>query len=166
MKSTLPYRISVLIFLQDEEGRQLLLKRNKAPNIGRWSPIGGKLEMTIGESPFQCAIREIHEEASLTVSKNDLHLFSMVSEKNYEGSGHWLMFLFQCNQRLKKLPPPIREGEFGFFHRNEIDNLLIAESDRQALWPVYDQYRNSFVALRADTQPDGSLLVDIEEILP
>lgn len=166
MKSTLPYRISVLIFLQNEEGKHLLLKRNKTPNFGCWSPIGGKLEMDQGESPFQCAIREIHEEAALTVSKDDLHLFSIVSEKNYEGSGHWLMFLFHCKQRLKELPPPIREGDFDFFSREAIDSLQIAESDRQALWPIYDQHRNSFVMLRADTQPDGTLLVDIEEIMP
>jgi 8-oxo-dGTP diphosphatase len=166
MKPSIPYRISVLIFLQDEAGRHLLLQRKKAPNLGCWSPIGGKLEMDQGESPFQCAIREIHEEASLKVSTSDLHLFSIVSEKNYEGHGHWLMFLFQCRKLLTTMPPPMEEGDFGLFTRTEIDSLPIAESDRLALWPVYDRHRDSFVCMRADTMPNGDLEVEIEEILP
>ncbi len=122
--------------------------------------------MDLGESPFQCAVREIHEEASLEVTTGDLHLFAMVSEKNYEDSGHWLMFLFHCRKLLHSLPPPMDEGNFGLFSREEIDRLPIAESDRQALWPVYDRHRDSFVCMRADTMPDGSLDVEIEEILP
>jgi len=57
-----PFKISVLVFLRDARGRQLLIKRRKAPNLGCWSPIGGKLEMGTGESPFECAIRETGEE--------------------------------------------------------------------------------------------------------
>ena len=66
----------------------------KEPNKNCWSPIGGKLEMRLGESPFECAIRETREEIGLEISEGDLHLFSMISEKAYEGSCHWLMFLF------------------------------------------------------------------------
>lgn len=43
--AALPFKISVLVFLRDEAGRLLLLQRTKAPNIGCWSPPGGKLEM-------------------------------------------------------------------------------------------------------------------------
>ena len=45
--------------------RLLMLHRSKAPNSGRYSPIGGKVEISEGESPHECAIREIHEEAGL-----------------------------------------------------------------------------------------------------
>ena len=48
-----PFKISVLVFLRDVRGRLLLIKRSKAPNLGCWSPIGGKLEMERGESPFE-----------------------------------------------------------------------------------------------------------------
>lgn len=164
MKNPLPFRISVLIFLRDQEDRQLLLQRRKAPNLGCWSPIGGKLEMAQGESPFECAVREVREEADLELTAADLHLFAMVSEKNYEGSGHWLMFLFESRKRLEKLPPPMEEGRLGLFSRREIDELPIAETDRQALWPIYDRYREGFVSLRADTLPNGSLEVVLEEI--
>ncbi len=55
--AALPFKISVLVFLRDEAGRLLLLQRTKAPNIGCWSPPGGKLETALGESPFECAVR-------------------------------------------------------------------------------------------------------------
>jgi len=166
MNNPLPFKISVLIFLRDREGRHLLLQRRKAPNLGCWSPIGGKLEMAEGESPFECAVREVGEEANLALTPADLHLFAMVSEKNYEGSGHWLMFLFESRKRLEGLPPPMEEGRLDLFARGEIDDLPVAETDRQALWPIYDRYREGFVSLRADTRPDGTLEVAIEEIQP
>ena len=61
----IPFKISVLVFLRDGAGRLLLIKRRKAPNLGCWSPIGGKLEMGRGESPFECAARETKEEVGL-----------------------------------------------------------------------------------------------------
>ena len=60
--TTLPFKISVLVFIKDSQGRFLLICRRKTPNKDRWSPIGGKLEMTQGESPFECAVRETGEE--------------------------------------------------------------------------------------------------------
>src|ERR1022692_1643250 len=59
----LPYRIAVLVFLENAAGEHLLIHRAKPPNLGAWSPIGGKLEMASGESPFECAVRETREEA-------------------------------------------------------------------------------------------------------
>ena len=58
MSSPLPYKVSVLVFMENHAGEQLLMLRAKQPNLGVWTPIGGKLEMATGESPFQCAARE------------------------------------------------------------------------------------------------------------
>ncbi len=161
--TVLPFRISVLVFLQDNQGRELLLRRKKAPNRGCWSPVGGKLNMESGESPCQCAIRETREEVGLSVKSGDLHLFAMISERAYEGTGHWLMFLYKCRTRLRELPPAIDEGRFAFFTREEIDGLAIPETDRVALWPTYDRNRDGFVALRADCTPGRKLEVVVEE---
>lgn len=161
----LAYKIAVLVFLENTAGELLLLLRAKPPNLGVWSPIGGKLETAHGESPFECAIRETWEEAALRVSARDLHLFAMIAEKAYEGQAHWLMFLFRCRVPLAGLPPPISEGRFGFFSRAAIDQLPIPETDRTALWPVYDHYRDGFVALRADCAPGRPIAVETEEII-
>ena len=166
MTAPLAYKIAVLVFLENTVGDHLLMLRAKPPNLGIWSPIGGKLEMAIGESPFECAVRETQEETGFVVQPDDLHLFGMIAEKAYEGHAHWLIFLFRCKRPLNELPPDIDEGKFGFFSRAAIDALPIPETDRSALWPIYDRYRDRFVALKADCAPGKPVQVDIEEITP
>lgn len=119
--------------------------------------------MEVGESPFECAVRETKEEIDVSVTEKDLHLFAMVSEKNYEGSGHWLMFLFQCHKAIDGIPPSIEEGVFGFFTRDEIQNVPLPETDRTALWPLYDRFHDGFVCLRANCDPRHELEIVIEE---
>ena len=162
----LAYKIAVLVFLENSAGEHLLLLRAKAPNLGVWSPIGGKLETSIGESPFECAVRETQEETGFEVIAADLHLFAMIAEKAYEGETHWLMFLFRCRKPISHVPPEILEGRFGFFSRAAIDALPIPETDRTALWPIYDRYRDRFVSLKADCAPGQAVRVEIEEITP
>ena len=166
MKPPLDYKIAVLVFMENDNGEHLLLLRAKPPNLGSWSPIGGKLETSIGESPFECAVRETHEETGHVITTPDLHLFSMVAEKAYEGSAHWLLFLFKCRRPINVVPPEIKEGRFGFFTRQMIESLPLPETDRTALWPIYDRYRDSFVALRLDCTQGYSAEVEMEQITP
>jgi 8-oxo-dGTP diphosphatase len=164
--SLLPYKIAVLVFIENAAGHHLLLLRAKAPNLGVWSPIGGKLETALGESPFECAVRETREETGFGIAPAELHLFAMIAEKAYEGQSHWLLFLFNCLRPIPGLPADILEGRFGFFSRKAVDGLPIPETDRAALWPTYDQYRDRFVALKADCAPGKPVQVVIEEIVP
>ena len=71
--------------------------------------------MSTGESPFECAKREALEEVGIDLADQDLNLFGYVSEKNYEGKNHWLMFLFEVIPLLGTVPRPINEGCFKFF---------------------------------------------------
>ena len=137
----MPYKISTLVYLRNQAGELLLMRRNKSPNKGLWSPIGGKLETVTGESPYQAAAREVMEEIGINISTSDLHLFSMIAEKNYEDRCHWLMFLFDCRKILTDLPPPIDEGTFAFFKESEIGTLDVPETDRSQLWRVYFKSR-------------------------
>ncbi len=163
MSPALPFKLSALIFLRDASGRLLMMRRNKAPNLGRWSPVGGKVETAAGESPFECAVRETAEETGLSVGTGDLHLFGMITERGYEGQSHWLMFLFECRKPLPGLPPDIAEGSFGLFTRAEVDGLEVPDSDRTLIWPVYDRHRDGFIAYRAECHPDGPLVMTVEE---
>ena len=161
----MPHKIAVLVFLENAEGEHLLLLRAKPPNLGVWSPIGGKLETAIGESPFECAIREAREETGHAIAKEDLRLFAVIAEKAYEGQSHWLLFLFRCLKPVPGLPADFGEGRFGFFARAEVDKLPIPDTDKTALWPIYDRYRDRFVMLRADCAPGRPLQVEIEQII-
>ena len=157
MSPSLPFKISALVFVKNPRGEHLLIERRKAPNLGCWSPIGGKLDMHLGESPYECARREAMEEIGLPLSDGDLHCFGYIAEKSYEGAGHWLMFLFNCVKRIEGLPEEIDEGPFRFFSREAIDRLAIPETDRTLLWPYYDRFADGFVGLRADCDPSGKL---------
>ena len=156
--NTLPYKIAVLCYLYDEDGRLLLLHRNKAPNAGMYSPIGGKLEMTEGEGPHECAVREIFEEAGLRVTIDDVRLCGIVSERGYENQTHWMIFLFELER-------PVRHGEVREMHFNEgrlewvpidkVHELAIPETDQKFMWPLVKSHRGGFFMVHIDctTQP-------------
>ncbi len=106
--------------------------------------------MQDGESPFECARREALEETGLSLSNQDLHLFGYVSEKNYEGNDHWLMFLFESHILLDRKPPTFDEGNYEFFSRPQIDSLDIPPSDTELIWPFYDRRKVGFWGINAD----------------
>lgn len=160
---SLAHKLAVLVFLSNSAGEHLLMLRAKPPNRGNWSPIGGKLETALGESPFECAIRETFEETGHRIEVADLHLFALLSEKAYEGDAHWMLFLFHCTKPIDSLPPPIDEGSFGFYDREAIDTLTLPETDRSALWPIFDRHAGGFVALRVDCTPGQPLRIITEQ---
>ena len=161
------YRIGVLLYFQREDGRILLIRRTKRPNRGMWCAIGGKLEMETGESPFECAIREAYEEVGVTLTESDLSMRCMLSEENYEGTGHWLMFLFEIHRRLASLPEAIDEGEFGFFELEDLAGLGMPPLDRSvALGRILNPDAASFSVLKAvegvENDPD---LLDVTQVV-
>jgi 8-oxo-dGTP diphosphatase len=77
-------------------------------------------------------------------------LFGYVSEKNYEGNSHWLMFLVDILPVVKSLPPKIEEGYFEFFYRQQINDIKIPPTDLQLVWPFFDKRKQGFWGIRAD----------------
>lgn len=153
---TLPYKISTLLYCFNRQDEVLLMERAQEPNLGLWSPCGGKLHTDVGESPYACACREAQEELGLTLSAGDLHLTGLVSEHGYAGQSHWLMFLFEVKRRIEKLPPPHREGRFEFFQPGEVSQLKLPQTDRERLWPWFWQHRGWFFAAHCVCQLDGT----------
>lgn len=138
--SPLPYKLACLCDLRDEEGRILLLRRLREPNRGLCSPIGGKLDMTTGESPAQCARREIREEAGLDIPIDRLHLMGLISEAAYEGRGHWLLFYYRVLGPVWVEPHDMPEGRLEWFRPEEIEKLPLPETDRKIIWPLVRQH--------------------------
>ncbi len=141
----LPYKIATLVYIFDGRGNTLLLHRKKAPNQGLYSPIGGKLERGIGESPYQCALREVHEEIGLTVQYSDIRLCGLVAEKAYEGATHWLMFCFEITRNINLTDREIPEGQLEWVPISEVHNRPIPESDRKAIWPMMLQHSSQIL---------------------
>lgn len=72
----------------------LLLHRNKKPNdvhAGKWIGVGGKLEA--GETPDECAIREIREETGLIV--NSLSLKGIITFPEFTPDNDWYTYVFK-----------------------------------------------------------------------
>ena len=162
----LPYKISTLVYCFNAQNQILLLERAREPNRGLWSPCGGKLRTSLGESPYACACREIREELGLTVSPVDLHLAGIVSEHGYQGQSHWLMFLFELKTNILSLPPPHPEGIFRFFAQNQLATLPLPQTDREQIWPLFWKHRGGFFAAHCHCHPDGHNEWTLEESQP
>ena len=75
------------------DGQTLMLHRNKKPNDmhqGKWNGLGGKLES--GETPEECAVREIWEESGLRA--RDPQLKGFITFPDFTGDDDWYTFLF------------------------------------------------------------------------
>ena len=162
----MPYKISTLLYCFNAQDQVLLMERAQEPNLGLWSPCGGKLNTEIGESPFTCACREAREELGLSISASDLHLAGIVSEHGYQGQSHWLMFLFEVRKKLKAAPPPHREGKFQLFSRDALETLELPQTDRERIWPWFWQHRGGFFAAHCHCHQDGRNEWTLEESTP
>ena len=149
MSAGIPYKIAVLVYIYNDAGDLLLLHRRKPPNRDLFSPIGGKLEQAIGESPFACAIREIDEEVGIRVNLEDIRLVGIVSERAFNGGGanssdgpsaHWLMFCFEVSRRLNFPGREIPEGRLEWVSPTRIATLDIPKTDREIIWPLVREY--------------------------
>jgi 8-oxo-dGTP diphosphatase len=69
----------------EKNGQVLLLKRKNVHGAGSWSTPGGHLEY--GESPEECAIREVKEETGVNIGDVEFRAFTNdlfeASEKHY-----------------------------------------------------------------------------------
>ena len=111
----------------ERDGCYLMLHRTKKqqdPNAGKWIGVGGKFED--GESPEECARREVAEETGLALSS--LSLRGIVTF----ASNAWpveYMFLFtaeSCTGALR----PCDEGELAWVEKARVLSLPLWEGDR------------------------------------
>jgi 8-oxo-dGTP diphosphatase len=151
----IPYKIAVLCYLYDDQGRLLLLKRAQDPNRGLYSPIGGKLHMDEGESPAACAKREIFEEVELDIDPADLHLTGLVSETAFNNQTHWLMFLYEVTRPVTVTRMSFKEGDLEWHDFDAIAHLPIPETDRLVIYPLLRRFHDRFFHVHIDCRDDN-----------
>ncbi|MEZ4560192.1 MAG: 8-oxo-dGTP diphosphatase [Caldilineaceae bacterium] len=96
-----------------------MLLRNKKANdmhAGKWNGLGGKFEP--GETPEDCAIREIQEESGLTVRNPALR--GILTFPGFDGEEDWYAFVFVANTFEGELI----ESDEGELHWIDDDRLL------------------------------------------
>lgn len=147
----LPHKISTLLYCFNERDEVLLMERAQEPNLGLWSPPGGKLRVEQGESPHLCACREAGEEMGVAIAPGEMRLMGIVTEVGFSGNAHWLMFLFEVTRKLGSVPAAHREGRFAFHSRAALEGLALPATDREMIWPLFWKHRGGFFAARCVT---------------
>ena len=109
-----------------KDGNVLLMLRNKDPNLGLWVGPGGKLEP--GESPYDCAKRELYEETGLEV--DELYFRGLITEISPRPDWQWLMFLYVATEFSGSIVEDKREGRLSWCALSEVMQLPIPEADK------------------------------------
>ena len=89
-------KLATLCYLR-QNGKTLMVLRNKKPNDiheGKWNGLGGKFEP--GETPEECARREIFEESGLLVKK--LILKGLLTFPLFARDEDWYAFVFVATE--------------------------------------------------------------------
>jgi len=120
-------KLATLCYVMDNN-RTLMLYRNKKENDyheGKWNGLGGKFEP--GETPEECAIREIFEESGLVVS--DANMKGIITFPMFDGKDDWYVFVFVFKKfKGEQIDSP--EGELEWIPNNELAQLNLWDGDK------------------------------------
>lgn len=120
-------KLATLCYLR-RKSRTLMLHRVKKENDvheGKWNGLGGKFEP--GESPEECAVREVREESGLTMK--DPVLKGVLTFPLFAKGEDWYVFVFTSTKfsgRLIDSP----EGRLEWIPDSKLLKLNLWEGDR------------------------------------
>jgi 8-oxo-dGTP diphosphatase len=120
-------KLATLCYLR-RAGKTLMIYRNKKPNdmhMGKWNGLGGKLEP--GETPEECAVREIFEESGLRVKK--LVLRGFLTFPQFSKDEDWYAFVYLITDFSGSLINS-PEGELRWIDNSKLLDLNLWEGDR------------------------------------
>ncbi|MBU1099429.1 MAG: 8-oxo-dGTP diphosphatase [Bacteroidetes bacterium] len=133
--------LATLCYVQ-RDGKTLMLYRNKKENDyheGKWNGLGGKFEL--GESPEECAIRELKEESGLNVK--NLIMKGFISFPKFDKVNDWQVFVFVIDDfdgELIDCP----EGELDWIPNNKLTDLNLWEGDKHFIpWLFQNKFFSS-----------------------
>jgi protein-S-isoprenylcysteine O-methyltransferase Ste14 len=117
-------KLATLVYaLRDEQ--VLLVRRTSDPNRGLWVAPGGKLDH--GESPDECAVREMREETGLVIERPVLR--AVMTETSPRPDYQWLTFIFVAFDFDGTFTPAPGVGEFRWVPVDEVTKLPIPPAD-------------------------------------
>lgn len=119
--------INTTLCYLEQEGKYLLLHRTKKEgdlNRDKWIGVGGKFEA--GESPEECAVREIREETGLTVTSPRYRGIVTFVCDPYPTE---YMHLFTATEFTGEMIE-CDEGELAWVDKEKVTHLPIWEGDK------------------------------------
>jgi 8-oxo-dGTP diphosphatase len=122
-----------------KDNKTLMIYRNKKENDyheGKWNGLGGKFEL--GETPEECAIRELKEETGLDVRKPDLKGF--ITFPLFDKVDDWYVFLFTITEFEGELIDS-PEGHLEWIPNEKLLELNLWDGDRIFIpWLFEDKF--------------------------
>ncbi|MFZ6031091.1 MAG: NUDIX hydrolase [Chloroflexota bacterium] len=120
-------KLATLCYVRRDSHTLMLHRVKKANDMhqGKWNGLGGKLEP--GESPEECAIREIREEAGLQV--HSLILKGVLTFPAFDDFEDWYCFVFLIEGFSGALIDS-DEGDLCWIPDEELLSLDLWEGDR------------------------------------
>lgn len=128
-----------------KDGKALMIKRKKEPFSGYITAPGGKFEE--GETPYECAAREIREETGLCVK--DFEIKIVTSELGPEHY-NWILYIFVCMD-FEGCVTESDEGELLWVPVEELPYCRMSDIDREMLPYVLDD-KKYFMKLKYDDE--------------
>jgi len=126
-------KLATLCYVR-QDGKTLMVHRVKKLNDiheGKWNGLGGKLEP--GETPEECAIREIREESGLQVRA--LALKGILTFPKFAHDDDWYAFVFVASVKVgqsasvgEMIDSP--EGDLEWIDDDLLHSLNLWEGDR------------------------------------
>lgn len=120
-------KVATLCYVR-RPGQTLMIHRVKKENDmhqGKWNGLGGKLEP--GETPEECAVREIREESGLQVT--NLVFKGMITFPAFAEEEDWYTFIFVADQFDGELVES-DEGYLKWVDDEILSELELWEGDR------------------------------------
>lgn len=131
-------KLATLCYVRDGN-RTLMIHRIKKDNDmhhGKWNGLGGKLEA--GESPEECARREIFEESGLIAT--ELKMKGILTFPKFANNEDWYAYVFVVTGYVGELIDS-EEGNLEWVHNERLNELDLWEGDYIFLpwleWPGF-----------------------------
>lgn len=119
---------AVLCYLRSG-GRTLMIHRNSREDdmhYGKWNAPGGKMDP--GETPEECAVREVFEETGLSVI--DPKMRGFLTFPAFDGVEDWYVFVFTADRFTGELKDSCPEGDLHWLTGEELAEVPLWEGDR------------------------------------
>lgn len=120
-------KLYTVCYVKNDEKTLMIhrIKKQMDTHYGKWIGLGGKFEL--GETPEECAIREVKEESGLDV--RDPQLKGLLTFPNFDGRDDWYVFVFIMREFTGCLIDS-PEGELKWIADKELLDLNLWEGDR------------------------------------